>query len=74
MKFYAVEYPNHTTLLVKTPAGLEDVLQALVNGIGLKVIGGGIYNPKSFLTLREVTAPDKRQKLVAQELSKVLIG
>lgn len=74
MKFYALEYPNHTTLLVKTPAGVEDVLHALMNHNGIKVIGGGIYNPKSFITLREVSTPDKRQKLLAQELAKVLIG
>lgn len=74
MKYYALEYANYTTLLLKTEAGLDDVLHALTNGRGLKAMSGTVYNPKAFQTLRYISTPDDRQKRCAQELSKVLIG
>lgn len=74
MKFFALEYPNHTTLLVKSEFKLERVLIEIVNATGVKSYGGAIYNPQSFLSLREITTPDKRQQMIAQELSKVLVG
>jgi hypothetical protein len=73
MKYFAIEYPNHTTLLVKDEHKLERVLIELLNASGLRW-HGTIYNPQSFLSLREVDSPDDRQKLIAKELTKVLIG
>lgn len=74
MKFFAVEYPNFTTLIVKSEFKLERVLIEVSNATGMKSSTGTIYNPQTFLSLRELMHPDKRQQFIAQELSKVLIG
>lgn len=74
MRYFAIEYPNYTTLVVKAEGCPGEVLHALLSSSGITSYSGTIYNPKSFLTLREISTPDKRQKLVAQELSKVLLG
>jgi hypothetical protein len=74
MKFYALEYANSSILLVKSTHGIEDVLTRIVESYGIKHSSGTIYNPKSFLTLREVTSPDDRQQYVAHRLNDVLIG
>lgn len=73
MKYFAIEYPNHTTLLVKDEHKLESVFYSLINARGIRW-HGSIYNIQSFLSLREIGTPDDRQKLIAKELSQVLIG
>lgn len=74
MRFYALTYPNHTTLVVKSDEAIGGVLSMLHKAKGISAMGGAIYNPQLFLTLSWITDPDKRQQLVAQELNKVLIG
>ncbi len=74
MKYYELTYPNHTTLLLKSPESIGYVLVELVNHSGLKYINGAIYNPLTFLTLNEIDNPSTGVKHLAQELSQVLIG
>jgi hypothetical protein len=61
------------TLLVKSKYKTEDILYLLFTHRGLEW-HGTIYNPKSFLSLTQVSVPNDRQKYIAQELSTVLIG
>lgn len=74
MNYYAVEFANHVTLIVKSGLDPEALLKVLLAGRGLKHARGTIYNPKSFIALRSISTPDKREGLVAQELSNIYIG
>lgn len=74
MRYYALTYQDHTTLVVKSEATLTGVLAKLTTASGISSPSGAIYNPKVFLTLSWITDPDKRQKLVAQVLDQALIG
>jgi hypothetical protein len=59
---------------VKSKLELELFLKMITNGRGLKHSSGAIYNPKSFLALRQISTPDKRENLVAQDLEQIFIG
>lgn len=73
MNYYALTYPNHTTLILKAPVTIDDVVSMLSTNNGLRAPSGAIYNTKTFLTLTHILEPDKRQLLVAQEIIKVLL-
>jgi hypothetical protein len=73
MNYFAIDYPNHTRLLVKSNGDVEDVLSCLTQFGGL-LWGDRLYNPQSFLTLMQITNPTDAQKEIAQRLSHILIG
>ncbi len=73
MNHFAIEYPNHTTLLVKSVYGLKEVAFRLSQSRGIFYVGV-IYNPKAFLVLRAIHNPDERQQLRSLSLNDILIG
>lgn len=68
MNYFSLTYPNHTTLILKTDFNLIQVVHHLHAFVGIKAPSGTVYNTKSFLTLSQISDPDQRQQLVAQEL------
>ncbi len=74
MKYFAIEFANHTTLLVKADRTKESIIRLLSERIGIVSINGDIYNPKSFLKVSFIPEPDTRQQLVAIALDNALIG
>ncbi len=73
MNYFAIDYPNHTTLVVKSGYGIKEVLFQISQSRGLNY-HGTIYNPESYLSLRPITNPDDRQKLRALTFQEILIG
>lgn len=73
MNYFSLTYPNNTTLILKAVADLNGMVTLLAKHSGIKAPSGTIYNTQSFLTLSQITAPDQRQQLVAQELIGSLI-
>ena len=72
MKFYALTFANHTTLIMKSDLSLVPALKLILASIGLSW-HGVIYNPESFLTLSPIHIADENQKRVAQDLYNCLI-
>jgi hypothetical protein len=73
MKYYALEYPNHVRLLMKSPGGLAFVVKQLRDFETVNWYGT-IYNTQSFLSLREIDSPSDREKTLAQELQFLFLG
>lgn len=72
MTYYEVNFPNHTTLVMKvdfTPAGL---LQLFETKKAVRHSSGAIYNLKQYQSFRELSDPDDRQKLCALGIESVM--
>lgn len=75
MKYFVIEFPNHTSFIVKTEKEFElgDVVSAVSKAAGLKGRTDTAYNPRQFLSINSLTSPSESQKKLARDLEKVLI-
>lgn len=74
MKYFAVNFPNLTTFIVKTEKSfsVRDIVFCLGKSVGMVGTGDIIYNPTQFISVNSIGSPDERQKKVAKDLDKVL--
>lgn len=75
MKYFEVQFPNHTTFILFSENGkitAETLVYDLLDAAGLRGNNGVIYNPKHFISVNSISSPDERHKLVAKDIGKVL--
>lgn len=75
MKYFAINFPNHMTLMMKTSEDyqIEDVMFSLYASKGIQGISGVVYNPLQFISVESITSPDDRQKTSARNLVEMLL-
>lgn len=65
MKYYAVQFPSNTTLIIKTPVDRIGFLGSLQSYGGVVGRGGTIHNLNLFQSFHEITDPTEKHKRVA---------
>ena len=74
MKYFAIQFPNSTSFIVKTNSSwtLRELVIEIQGSSGLETLGGFVFNPSQFISVNSISSPDERQKKVAKDLEKVL--
>lgn len=76
MKYFAVEFPNHNTYIVKTTDETYNVGRMALR---LKFIDGfrgyneTIYNPLHYISVTQLGEPNEKQKRLARTLTEVFV-
>lgn len=62
MKYYAIQFPNSTTLILSSPYPAKDVIDQISFFKCIKSNDNTFYNIKLYQSFHEIIAPDDRQK------------
>ncbi len=72
MNYFTLDYPNHTTLIMKSQLELGDILKRLNSTLAIRH-HGDCYNPKGYLSLRPIFTPTEQQQRIAELFELTLV-
>lgn len=72
MNYYAVNFGNFTTLIVKCDLGVKEFLTVLNKYSAIKGNGGMVHNLRKFESFYELSGPDLNQKRNALSLDRLM--
>ncbi len=70
MFYYGIEFPNYTTLVVKSSvATIDTIIEGLSHSKGIHGPDGNIYNPRHYIRVYPISEPGPQHIRVAKSLS-----
>ena len=74
MKYFFIDFPNHTKFIVKTPEGATARGLASLLNSSKAFVGHGdvVYNPKQFISVYSISSINDQHKRLAKNLEEVL--